>query len=47
MRRENVKQVYVTKDVGERLKKHCKKEGYVMTMYLDKMVDEHLKSLGK
>ena len=47
MRSKEVKQVYVTKQVGERLKKHCKEEGFVMTMYLDKMVDEHLKSLGK
>lgn len=47
MKRENVKQVYVTKDVGERLKNYCKEEGYVMTTYLNKIVDEHLKSFGK
>lgn len=47
MRSKDVKQVYVTKQVGERLKNYCKEEGYVMTIYLNKIVDEHLKSFGK
>jgi len=47
MRSKEVKQVYVTKQVGERLKNYCKEEGFIMTMYLDKIVDEHLKNLGK
>lgn len=47
MRREDVKQIYVSKDTGERLKDYCKEKGFIMTMYADKVVDEHLKSLGK
>ena len=47
MRRENVKQIYVTREVGDRLKKYCEEEGLIMTTYTNRIVDEHLKSLGK
>ena len=47
MRRQDVKQIYVSKEVGDRLKEYCKEEGLVMTTYTNRMIDEHLKSLGK
>ena len=47
MRRENVKQIYVTREVGDRLKKYCEEEGLIMTTYTNRIVDEHLKSLGR
>jgi len=47
MDRTNLKQVYVSKEVGERLKTYCKEQGFIMTTYTDKVIDEHLKSMGK
>jgi len=47
MRRTDVKQIYVTKDVGERLKKYCQEQGFIMTTYTNKVIEEHLKSVEK
>lgn len=47
MRKEEVKQIYVKREVGDRLKKYCEEQGFIMTTYTNKIVDEHLKNLGK
>lgn len=47
MDKAHIKQVYVSREVGERLKAYCKEEGFIMTTYTNKIINEHLKSVGK
>lgn len=47
MIKRNLKQVYISREVADRLKEYCKEEGFIMTTYTNKVIDEHLKSLKK
>ena len=45
--RKTHRQVYINKEVSDRLKAYCQEEGFVMSAYTNKIIDKFLKDLGR
>jgi len=45
--RQTHRQIYISKEVSDRLKTYCQEEGFVMSAYTNKIIDNFLKELGR
>ena len=45
--RKTQRQIYINKEVSDRLKLYCKEEGFVMSAYANKIIDKFLKDIGR
>ncbi len=45
--RKTHRQIYISKEVSDRLKEYCQEEGFVMSAYTNKIIDKFLKDMGR